>query len=44
VAELAPVFTRFKAERLDGESFGEYCARVGVKELGGTVQSVENPA
>jgi sulfite reductase (ferredoxin) len=33
VAELLPVFQRFKADREDGESFGEFCARVGVEEL-----------
>src|SRR6185503_9171758 len=33
VPELVPVFTRFKAERQDGESFGDYCDRIGVDEL-----------
>jgi sulfite reductase (ferredoxin) len=33
VAELRPVLVRFKAERLDGESFGDFCDRVGVPEL-----------
>jgi sulfite reductase (ferredoxin) len=33
VAELRPVFARFKAERLDGESFGDFCDRLGVEEL-----------
>ena len=33
VAELVPVFTRFKDERKDGESFGDFCDRVGVEEL-----------
>jgi sulfite reductase (ferredoxin) len=33
VAELVPVFIRFKAERLDGESLGEFTARIGVEEL-----------
>jgi sulfite reductase (ferredoxin) len=33
VAELSPVFARFKSERLDGESFGEFCDRLGVEEL-----------
>jgi sulfite reductase (ferredoxin) len=36
VAELAPVFQRFKAERQQGESFGDYCGRLGVEALGGT--------
>jgi sulfite reductase (ferredoxin) len=34
-AELAPVFARFKAERLDGETFGDFCHRLGVEELSG---------
>ncbi len=33
VAELRPVFARFKAERLVGESFGDFCNRLGVEEL-----------
>jgi sulfite reductase (ferredoxin) len=33
VDELRPVFARFKVERLDGESFGEFCDRLGVEEL-----------
>jgi sulfite reductase (ferredoxin) len=33
VAELVPVFSRFKAERQDDESFGDFCARLGVEEL-----------
>jgi sulfite reductase (ferredoxin) len=35
VAELVPVFARFKAERLDGETFGDFCHRLGVEELAG---------
>ena len=35
VAELVPVFARFKAERLDGETFGDFCDRIGVEELAG---------
>ena len=35
VAELVPVFGRFKAERLAGETFGDFCHRVGVEELAG---------
>ena len=35
VAELVPVFERFKAERPSGESFGDFCHRVGVEELAG---------
>ncbi|WP_165065164.1 NADPH-dependent assimilatory sulfite reductase hemoprotein subunit [Paludisphaera rhizosphaerae] len=30
VTELAPIFARFKVERLDGEGFGDFCHRVGV--------------
>ncbi len=33
VPELVPVFARFKAERRDGETFGEFCHRVGVEAL-----------
>jgi sulfite reductase (ferredoxin) len=33
VAELVPVFSRFKLERHDGESFGDFCDRIGVEEL-----------
>jgi sulfite reductase (ferredoxin) len=33
VAELVPVFVRFKTDRQNGESFGEFCARVGIKSL-----------
>ncbi len=35
VSELVPVFVRFKAERRDDESFGDFCHRVGVEELAG---------
>ena len=35
VAELVPVFARFKAERLPDEGFGDFCHRVGVEELAG---------
>ena len=35
--ELAAVFARFKAERSDGESFGDYCDRVGVETLAGEI-------
>jgi sulfite reductase (ferredoxin) len=33
VPELVAVLTRFKAERVGEESFGEFCARIGVEEL-----------
>ena len=36
VAELVPVFSRFKAERNDGESFGDFCDRIGIPELAGS--------
>lgn len=35
VPELAVVFARFKAERLDAETFGDFCLRIGVEELAG---------
>jgi len=35
VSELVPVFVRFKAERRDDETFGDFCHRVGVEELVG---------
>ncbi len=31
VAELVPVLARFKEERLAGESFGDFCDRLGVR-------------
>ena len=33
VAELMPVFSRFKEERRPAESFGDFCDRIGVEEL-----------
>jgi sulfite reductase (ferredoxin) len=35
VPELVPVLARFKAERLEGETLGDYCHRVGVEALAG---------
>jgi len=35
VPELVPVFARYKAERSDGETFGDFCHRVGVESLAG---------
>ena len=32
VSELAPVFARFKSERLPGETFGDFCHRAGVAQ------------
>jgi sulfite reductase (ferredoxin) len=40
VPELVPILTRFKAERTPGETFGDYCHRIGVEALA----SVEAPA
>jgi sulfite reductase (ferredoxin) len=34
VPTLVPVFMQFKANRQPGETFGDYCARVGVDKLG----------
>ena len=36
VAELIPVFQQFKTDRRAGETFGEFCARVGVERLART--------
>ncbi len=33
VSELTPVFARFKAEHAAGESFGDFCHRIGVENL-----------
>jgi sulfite reductase (ferredoxin) len=35
VAKLVPVFQQFKTGRQNGESFGDFCARVGVVALAG---------
>jgi sulfite reductase (ferredoxin) len=35
VPELVPVFSRYKSERLEGETFGDFCDRVGVEDLAG---------
>ncbi|HAC92026.1 MAG TPA: NADPH-dependent assimilatory sulfite reductase hemoprotein subunit [Planctomycetaceae bacterium] len=32
---LIPVFTQFKNDRMTGETFGDYCARIGVENLPG---------
>jgi sulfite reductase (ferredoxin) len=42
VPVLAPVFARFKSERVNGESFGDFCNRLGKDELGPA--AVEEPA
>jgi sulfite reductase (ferredoxin) len=43
VAELVPIFVRFKAERNDGESFGDFCDRIGALELARSVSPELNP-
>ena len=43
VAELIPVFIRFKTERLDGESLGDFCDRIGVEELARSASPELNP-
>jgi sulfite reductase (ferredoxin) len=43
VAALIPVLVRFKAERLTGESLGDFCDRIGVEELSRTGSSELNP-
>jgi len=35
VPELIPVFARYKAGRTEGETFGDFCHRVGVEDLAG---------
>jgi sulfite reductase (ferredoxin) len=35
VDELVPVFARYKSERAEGETFGDFCHRVGVESLAG---------
>lgn len=42
VPALAPVFERFKLERVNGESFGDFCHRLGKGELAPAAQ--EEPA
>jgi len=42
VPTLAPVFERFKLERINGESFGDFCHRLGKGELAPATQ--EEPA
>ncbi len=32
-SRLSPVLAKYKAERGDGESFGDYCHRVGLEAL-----------
>ncbi len=37
VATLRPLLRRFKAERSEGEGFGDFCQRLGVEEARGMV-------
>jgi sulfite reductase (ferredoxin) len=39
VPVLAPVFSRFKSERMNGESFGDFCNRLGKDELSPATQA-----
>ena len=43
VAELVPVFSRFKSERLSGETFGDFCGRIGVEALMSSVSTELDP-
>ena len=40
VAELLPVFARYKAERLPYEAFGDFCDRIGVLDLASVASPV----
>ncbi len=42
VAELGLVLSRYKEDRLPGESFGDYCQRIGVEELARICSSAES--
>jgi sulfite reductase (ferredoxin) len=42
VAELVPVLVRFKDERMDGETFGDYCDRIGVENLASAGAPAQN--
>ena len=44
VAELSPVFARFASERVGGETFGDFCDRLGMAELGGVAATAETAA
>ena len=43
VPMLVPVFERFQSQRLNGETFGEFCARLGVEDLAGTHEGRLDP-
>jgi sulfite reductase (ferredoxin) len=40
VPTIAPVLARFKAERINGESFGDFCQRLGADELKASAEQV----
>lgn len=40
VAELVPLFVRFRSERSPGETFGDFCNRIGVEDLSSVSSSV----
>ena len=42
VAEIGLVLSRYKADRLPGESFGDFCQRIGVEELARICSSAES--
>ena len=43
VPVLIPVFERFQSQRQNGETFGEFCARLGVEELAGPHDAGPDP-
>ncbi|MGB0066766.1 MAG: NADPH-dependent assimilatory sulfite reductase hemoprotein subunit, partial [Isosphaeraceae bacterium] len=43
VPVLVPVFERFQSQRQNGETFGEFCARLGVEELAGPRDARPDP-
>ncbi len=44
VDSLRPLFLRFKEERADAETFGDYCDRIGIDALREYTSTVEVPA
>ena len=44
VPTLVPVFERFQAQRQNGETFGEFCARIGVEALAGAHEGRLDPS
>lgn len=43
VSAVVPLLRKYKAERRDGESFGDYCTRVGREGLASAGDAPENP-